>query len=110
MKTILNIIVLAFAIISCRHDPPEIHAEYWAGDSSMVGIVREQNQEAISASDPKFDGYVCTTYEDMEIIHETYINECSVWRSEEKEAREKLEACGILTKKNIKTVTDCLSK
>lgn len=52
----------------------------YAGDSERGGITRAQSNEHISATDPKFDGFVCTKYESLACLKRTYIDNCKEFK------------------------------
>ena len=59
---------------------PEWNAKFWAGDSQYGSIRRAQDHEIIECMDPRFDDYVCMTYDDIMKLEKEVLNRCESWR------------------------------
>lgn len=74
-------LLLIVLLSGCRGVPPAFDGKIWAGDSATTSIQRAQDNEAISASDPKFDSYLCMSGQDFKKFYETYILGCEKWKA-----------------------------
>lgn len=59
---------------------PKWRAKFWAGDGSRESIRRVQDNEEIFCSDPRFDDYICVTYDDLEALEERVLSRCERWK------------------------------
>lgn len=57
---------------------PPIDVSFWAGDSKLGGITRDQDNLVVACDTPEFDRYTCITYEDVQKIYNTML-ECRDW-------------------------------
>lgn len=105
--------IIAFTLLcSCAHNPgtpPNPNVKLWAGDSSNAGITHGQTNETIYAIEPVFDKYVCMTYDDLDHLINSYVNSCELWDKQAKIYYKKLQACGLITKKNIEIINSCIN-
>jgi hypothetical protein len=72
------LVVLNLSLTGCPSGPvPKVDVKLWAGSPDEVGI-RRNAQEFESCSDPKFNGKVCLTYDDLAKFY-SVILKCEKW-------------------------------
>lgn len=102
---------LFLILISCQHggNPPAIDIKLYEGNSETSSYDRAQANEKIYCNDPKTDNMVALSYDDFKkIVHVQ--DSCLIWEDGAKAIERKLKACGLMTKKNVDKISDCLNK
>ena len=72
---------MALAAPACRGKAPKWDAPIWAGSSETEAIERRQAGQLIECKDPRFDDYMCITYEDFKRNWRKLIDSCQSWNS-----------------------------
>ena len=61
---------------------PNWNAKFFAADHTTLTIVREQSDELVYCEEPKFDEYVCLTYEDLMRLETDVLSKCEKWQGD----------------------------
>jgi len=59
-------------------DFPEWHGKLWNANADREGIERTQDNEFISAGDPLFNQYICTSQADLMELYQNMLK-CKKW-------------------------------
>lgn len=76
------ILPLLLLLASCQTSIPKCpECKFWAGDSSIGGITRKQDDKSILATDLEFDNYLAIHSDGFKEFMRVYVHGCKVWKS-----------------------------
>ncbi len=75
-----SLLIILTLLTGCAGVTPSFDGKIWAGDSKTGSIQRAQDNEAISALDPRFNGYFCMSGADLEKFYKTFVLGCAKWK------------------------------
>lgn len=74
----LSVCYLALNLQGCSYPMPKVDVTFWAGDPSIDGVSRAQDNEHMVCSDQKFEDYACLTYADIKKLYAAML-QCKEW-------------------------------
>jgi hypothetical protein len=78
---LLGLVVFVVTMLmgpGCAHPEMRFQVRSWAGDPSKGGVTRSQEERTVSCTDPKFDQFVCMTYDDLKDLYLS-LRKCTAW-------------------------------